>query len=582
MKSPCDEEVSPESQKHYKFIESTEECESPPECSEIVPHSSDTQGEEGEPSRDHSEYHHCQMDANESFILEQSKSTRRRLKYINDHPGNKNAVAKKSNRISDLPYRSRGRYDYHSCGCGDRGQDGAYHQQSYKPRQPYYRSVKFSLSGYVSDSFPLQKGSGVGTGGMTKKDPTLKQVWEPMDSRKKIHTINTTNSTTNNNDSNADLPDKADCGSNEHKQGENGGEFEDMNHREGCNLENQQRQDMCTGYNTSSGSPVNHRHDLDNCSSCPSEGDSSISSSSGPHHESSSSTSDSEDASQQSDGRDNSTCTSEKNDSIFPKELPKELGSQLPSKIDSPGKCGVLMSPPERENGTGLRVSQVTKDGENETKHVHMRNGVLPAHTQPVHGPAFYPSVGIGYHNQPVTNSWAGPTNGYPFSQPGHYSYPNHHLGYGIPMQYAAPVVHPFPTAHSFGLNQQAPVYKQYGARDNTTVNRPGLGPSGADPVGNRRVLPPQNSNLERRVVTPMSQVSMRPSSNLMNNNGEEKCQNEEPSHFSLFHFGGPMGCRDQLKLNDGKKGGLQCAREDSDVKEYNLFSSKGGSFSFF
>ena len=136
----------------------------------------------------------------------------------------------------------------------------------------------------------------------------------------------TTNGTTNNKDSNADLPDKADCGSNEHKQGEDGGEFEDTNHREGCNLEHQERQDMRTGYNTSSGSPVNHSHDLDNCSSCPSEGDSSISSSSGPHHESSSSTSDSEDASQQSDGRDNSTCTSEKNDSNFPKDLPNELG----------------------------------------------------------------------------------------------------------------------------------------------------------------------------------------------------------------------------------------------------------------
>lgn len=572
------------SQKHFKFIESTRESESPPECSEDMPHSTDAPREDGESSRDHSEYHQCQVDTNESFILEQSKSTRRRLKYNND-PGNRNAVAKKSNRSSDLPYRSRGRYEYHSCGCGDRGQDAAYHQQSYKLRQPYYRSAKFSNSGYTSDSFTVQKGSAVGTGGISKKDQILKQVWEPMDSRKKIHAAS--NITTDNKDSDADLPDKADCGSNEentcqkHKQGEDGEQFEDMNHREGCNLEHRKRQDACTGYNTSSGSPGNHSHDLDNCSSCPSEGDSSISSSSGPHNESSSSTSDSEDASQQSDGRDNSTCTNEKNDSIFPKDLPKELGSQSPLKKDGPHKCSVLMSPPERESGTGLRVSQVARDGENETKAVHMRNGLLPAHTQPVHGPAFYPSVGVGYHNQPVTNSWAGPTNGYPFSQPGHYSYPNHHMGYGITMQYAAPVVHPFPTtAHSFGLNQQTPVYKQYGARDNTIVSRPGLGPSGADLAGNRRVLPPQNSNLERRVVNPMPQVSMRPSSNLLKSN-EEKLQNEESSHFSLFHFGGPMGCRDQLKLNDGKNGGLKCAKEGSDVKEYNLFSSKG-SFSFF
>jgi hypothetical protein len=548
-----------------------------------MPCSTYTSREEGEFSRDHSEYHQCQLDTNDSFILEQSKSTRRRLKYSND-PGNRNAVVKKSNRSSDLPYRARGRYEYHSCGCGDRGQDGAYHQQSYKPRQPYHRSVKFSNSGYTSDSFAMQKGSVVGSGGISKKDQTVKQVWEPMDSRKKIHTTITNNNT--NKDSSADLCDKAHCDSNEentcqnHKQGVDRGQFEDMNHRESCNLEHRERQDVCTGYNTSSGSPINHSHDLDNCSSCPSEGDSSISSSSGPHNESSSSMSDSEDASQQSDGRDNSTSTNEKNDDIFPQDLPKELGSQLPLRKDSPHKCSVLMS--DTETAAGSQVSQVTRDCENESKTVHMRNGLLPAHTQPVHGPpAFYPSVGLRYHNQPVTNSWAGPMNVYPYPQPGHYLYPKHHLGYGITMQYSASVVHPFPpTAHSFGLNQQPPVYKQYRTRDNTTVSRPGLGPSGADPVGNGRVLLPQNSNTERQAVNTTPQVSMRPDGNLMRSNAE-KLKNEEPSQFSLFHFGGPMGCQDQLILNDGKNGGLQCAGEDGDVKEYNLFSSKG-SFSFF
>ncbi|KAJ4795698.1 Stress response protein nst1 [Rhynchospora pubera] len=585
-RSPCDEEVSPESEKHSQFLELAEESESPLECSEISPHFTEMPTrEEGEPSREHSEYHQCQVDANESFILEQSKSTRRRLKYSND-PGNRNPVTKKSNRSSDLPYRSRSRYEYHSCGCGDRGQDGTYHQQSYKPRQPYYRSVKFSNSGYTSDNFALQKVSGIGNGVTSKKDPTPKQVWEPMDSRKKIHTASTNSSTTSNKDFKVDVSDKTDCCSNEentcqkHKQGETERQFGDMNHREGSDLELQGRQDMCTGYNTSNGSPVNHSRDLDNCSSCPSEGDSSLSSSSGPHNESSSSTSDSEDASQQSDGRDISTCTSEKNASIFPKDMPKEVESEFPLTKDSPHTCGVLLSPPEKENGAGLQVNQVTNEGENETKPVHMRNGVLPVHTQPVHGAAYYPSVGLGYHNQPVPNSWAGPTNGYPFSQPGHYSYPSHHLGYGITMQYTAPVVHPFPTtAPSFGLNQQPPVYKQYGPRDNTMASHPGLGPSGVDPIGNMRVLPPQNPNLERRAVNPSSQVPMRPSSNLMKNNGE-KLQKEDTSHFSLFHFGGPMGCRDQLKLNDGKNGGHQCAREDNDVKEYNLFSSKG-SFTF-
>ncbi|KAJ3674085.1 hypothetical protein LUZ60_006077 [Juncus effusus] len=591
------EEAEPESESQLPDPEPefnsriSPETESPLKFAEIT--SCATETLEGESSGTHQ----CQDE--ESFILEQSKSTRRKLKYTcnSDNLGANKCTnqVKKTNRSSDLSYRSR--YEYSSCGCGD--QNTAYHQNTYKPRQPYYRSLKYgsnNTNGFASET--VQKSNTVGT---VKKDVSPKQVWEPMsDSRKKIASSPTPAVTTSeSNNSSTDF--KANGNSDEvsdtcqkHKEQQttnenhsdsciNSSKSENSNQNTGKADSKNSNNNNCNGSNGSltnnvcngsNGSLINN--DLDNCSSCLSEGDSSTTSiSSGPHNESSSSTSDSEDASQQS----------EKSETTFQKDPSKESDSQSsPQRVNSNPRP---LSAPQSQNGF------VPTNGAMPPVHA----GTVQVQTQPMqqHMPApYFPTVGLGFHNQPVpvqvqvqvqvpVTSWAGPTNGYTF---GHYNpYPNHHhLGFGVPaVRYTGPAVH-YSNPPSISLNHQQhnpnlPVYN----KQNITGSRFGL--FNSDPV-NRRVLLPENPNPVRRNHLNPVRTSDNNEGNLMKKeerNGDlHSCAKEEASHFSLFHFGGPMADRVQGKNEEERNGGVHCgAGKEGDVKEYNLFSSQG-SFSFF
>ncbi|OAY75653.1 hypothetical protein ACMD2_11295 [Ananas comosus] len=564
-------------------------------------------------------------DGNSSFIVEQSKSSRRKLRFrkesmqdqtsnwydkiIQDNEPELNARTSASSRsmsgmhklsrervlrnntrncntmkFSDKFHcsnsRMRDRYqDFHSCNCN--------HQGDYRIKaanttvcaldgqRPFYRTIKYSNNG----CYPPDKGSYVGSS--PNKIFHTKQVWEKC-SRK---STDVASETCAKNDQSEVVGNTKGCNGSEEEHSRNSENLDALNND--LVLEDnayQSRLVVVTKSDCYSKDGVEKEIDsftiksnfpLDNIS------DPSSTSSSSAQNNESSSTSDSEDASQQSDGRDTSACFS--------------IGfSKFPDETVERNSIDKGRSPPE----SSIKALHSSNNGRLGSDMSPTRQNMPPMRNQNVHMPIF-PSPHMGYYSKPAA-PWA--TNGLlPFAQPDHFAIPTP-VGYpGFSIHYNSLQ----PSAASPFGGTQYPVYhngskvtptlkEQYKYADSCGSQQV-VSPI-AEPIGSRR---PLESSFPKRQIPPRPH-SAEQSGGLGSASPESASElhSDSPS-FSLFHFGGPMaGLSAGLVLNplsskEEISGGLvsqspitkanSCSKEETNVEEYRLFSSRNGAtFSFF
>ncbi|XP_074571688.1 uncharacterized protein LOC141828209 [Curcuma longa] len=360
-------------------------------------------------------------------------------------------------------------------------------------------------------------------------------------------------------------------------------------------LKNDTEEDLSPAKITSS-DPVRSSSSSDNCFSCPSEGDSSTSSSSGQNAESSV-TSDSEDASQQSCGGDASIP----NNDFF-----QRLSDEFP---DNKGKANgddsfssfIAGCPSENclecdypvENSVAGSESYSGQPGYVTPPIKHMLPGANHSMNLPyVHSPAF------GYHTWNL-DPWQCACNGFmTYPQANHYLLPNH-LGY-----------RPWKDRHSDFTIHYGPVQpvalSVFDANKELlyqTTNRMNLG-TFKEQKGHDQSCGFQQSHSLIEPIGHRRSVSNRqvPSKPLSAEKGiGEHCAkpNSEHPSFSLFHYGGPVDANTagfngkSHPLKDETTGGIvsnlsttqgqACSKEEIEVEEYCLFSSRyDAKFSFF
>ncbi|XP_015697368.1 uncharacterized protein LOC102707710 isoform X2 [Oryza brachyantha] len=526
-------------------------------------------------------------DCNGTFMCEQSTSSRRKLRFrrdslqeqstgfwyedcqddqgaIGDIHWQSRERARNAGRGCNSAFgannRTRERYEYNACSCGQQ-EDYRYFSSTArssremkmsrktiveKPRLQYRRC-------YPLDSFIVSKGSRVGS--TSNKNVAPKQVWEPMDARKKaslgssndasetvdgadgsnqmVSSKDIVNSNQNHNlecevlaEACSDRAGEA-CRSKTDQPRENG-----ENNRDACNDEPLvvNKPDCCLAKDGQM--PTMTSSDS---SSCLSEGDrdSSMSSTTSlsAQNPESSSTSDSE-------------GSSERNNSS-PGNLPTKSGSRSLLEM-----CA----------GNGFREYQpqnIHPPDANQFGFVATPFQEQPLHHQKVHA-APYPSTLVGFHNHHMPVA----TNGYlPYHpQPGHF-YTNP-VGYGMAgnqcvdfsMQYSN--VHPY-AGPEFGFVPAQPVHKtpvSFNTMPPTALFR-----NGAPAVMNPVIVKPERQH----------QIALTPESKQVS---QASSKDDEAS-------GGSMASRTSTPAGQAQP----CSREETNIKEYNLFSARTGvKFSFF
>ncbi|KAI0524831.1 hypothetical protein KFK09_004219 [Dendrobium nobile] len=569
-------------------------------------------------------------ESNGSFLLKQSKSSRRKLPFkraslqdqspnwYDKHRSAFNNVTMKLKASSRClsggprPFRERvGRMD--SRNCVDvrfsekfRSSPGrTNHPGEYRLSDRYHistvkggREVKGANTANSVGNLPRQlphyskhnrgmlpKGKLV-TGTSGREPNHMRQIWEPMDARKKHNRINTESDLTSSNTAkihpSTSDKDEKDChSSNSLEFSRKAGEVDSLRFSEN-QMDHTNDSNNCQNGFSPSEKPLcfskevtdedhnqssiistfstnNNCHSImtssssDSCSSCPSEGDSSTSFSSTLNVETSS-TSDSEDVSQQSDQRDNSTCNEDpslKNQNI---SSDSKFGSRGDIKVDySHGVSSIFnVAPPSQ-----LQV-----------------HNQLPMPT--------FPSEILGYENQNAI-TWSGtPINGLiPFSQHNHYMLPTP-VGYGLTpnrssgfaMQYNTHTLQPI----FFNLEQNRSFHgvskdcRAYPANPNEHL-RTGNGCR-------------QEKVTELAEPKPKSSESKEHPLSEGNDNSTTK-SNESNKSFSLFHFGGPlvgvkMECVKEHTGNTLKPveslDNISCSMEETKIEEYSLFAAKNSS----
>ncbi|KAF0929704.1 hypothetical protein E2562_023051 [Oryza meyeriana var. granulata] len=559
-------------------------------------------------------------DCNASFMCEQSTSTRRKLRCrrdslqeqttsfwyedCQDDPGGVGDIHWQSrerarnagrgcNSLFSANNRTRERYEYNACSCGQQ-EDYRYFSSTARSSREMKMSRKAMVEKprlqyrrcYPLDSFIVSKGTRVGN--TPNKNAAPKQVWEPMDARKKA-SLGSSNGASETVDG-TDRSNQVGCSkdivnSNQTLGSEREALAEACSDRseEACksrtdqpceNGENNQaafndeplvvnKPDSCL---TKDGGQMANMTSSDS-SSCLSEGDrdSSMSSTTSlsAQNPESSSTSDSE-------------GSSERNNSS-PGNPPTKNGSRSLLEM-----CA----------GNGFREYQPQNNHPSDGSQFGF--GVTPfqehmLHHQKVHA-APYPSTLIGFHNHPMSV----PTNGYlPYPQPGHF-YPNS-VGYGVAgnqcvdfsMQYSN--VHPY-AGPEFGYVPAHPVHKtpvSFNAMSPTALFRNGA-PEAINPVivkpdrQHHHTLPPESKQVGQSGCSE-----------------DNKKSQDDSVPFSLFHFNLPISSpaqASQASSKDDVSGGSlasrsptpsaqaqPCSREETNIKEYNLFSARTGvEFSFF
>ncbi|CAN6324389.1 unnamed protein product [Urochloa humidicola] len=564
-------------------------------------------------SDERSNEHECNTtaDCDGSFSCEESISSRRNLRYRRDFPHEQDASywyedcqddsgdiqqhSRERIRNNTRGYstafsaNNRTRDRYNPCSCG--------HQEEYryfpntarpsrdmkmarktveKPRLQYRRC-------YPLDSFIVPKGGRVG--GTPTKNVGPKQVWEPMDARKKASLGNGNNAAGIADD--ADRSDKVECSKDiseceklekvceplaevcSERSEEACKSDTDQPCREGeksqsaCNDEPHvvDKTNSCLTKNT--GRTVNLTSS--DSSSCLSEGDrdssmSSMTSLSAQNAESSS-TSDSEESSD----RNNSS----------PGDPPAKSASR--SLLEMCAGNGFReyqpkgLHPPDG-NQFGFRVGP-------------FQDQMMPH--QKVHAPP-YSAPFMGFHNHPLPV----PTNGYlSYPQPGHfYPGPVAPVGYGVtgnqcvdfPMQYSNNI-HPY-SGPEFGFIPSVPVHKTPVSFHAVPVPPPPPLCRSGVPV----VMNPDRQQSHPLLPKLNQAVPVAENGCAEDNATKQKQKDDDSTPFSLFQFNLPIAPPALAASKEERCGGAlapprpppppiaraqPCSREETNIKEYNLFS---------
>ncbi|CAL4932587.1 unnamed protein product [Urochloa decumbens] len=564
-------------------------------------------------SDERSNEHECNTtaDCDGSFSCEESISSRRNLRYRRDFPQEQDASywyedcqddsgdiqqhSRERTRNNTRGYstafsaNNRTRDRYNPCSCG--------HQEEYryfpntarpsrdmkmtrktveKPRLQYRRC-------YPLDSFIVPKGGRVG--GTPTKNVGPKQVWEPMDARKKASLGNGNNTAGIADD--ADRSDKVECSKDISECeklekvcepladvcSERSDEVacksdtdqpcrEGEKSQSGCNDGPHvvDKPDSCLTKNT--GRTANLTSS--DSSSCLSEGDrdssmSSMTSLSAQNAESSSNDS------EESSDRNNSS----------PGDPPAKSASR--SLLEMCAGNGFReyqpkgFHPPDG-NQFGFRVAP-------------FQDQMLPH--QKVRAPP-YSTPFMGFHNHPLPV----PTNGYlSYPQPGHfYPGPVAPVGYGVtgnqcvdfPMQYSNNI-HPY-SGPEFGFLPSVPVHK-------TPVSFHAVPVPPLPPLCRSGV--PVVMNPERQQSHPLlpklnQAVPVAENGCAEDNTAKQKQKDDDSTPFSLFQFNLPIAPPAPAASKEEQCGGAlapprpppppiaraqPCSREETNIKEYNLFS---------
>ncbi|KAL6000888.1 hypothetical protein ACLOJK_006615, partial [Asimina triloba] len=498
----------------------------------------------------------------------------------------------------------------------------------------FYHGNKYSHSYCISDTcvpkgkpatgnFPPSRGDGTHT----------KKVWEPMDSRKRYPRCNsdpdvTVHSSTLKGDTEGSL-----CSGNEkgclrysdaaklfdecsselpgcHEDGGkklcNSSPGLQSAHENGFSLEpkspcskNSGNDEIETSSVINSTFPFNSASDQlmatsssDNCSSCLSEGDSSIGSS-GAQNVESSSTSDSEDASQQSECRDILTS----GESTF--------HDCLDAEADGKHKINRL-----KAFSSGTVADQLTRNAHNSDKSrifvdaSSEKQNNQTVHVDSMHLPGFPTHSSVTYYHQ-CTASWAAaPPNGLvAFPQHSRYLYPTP-VTYGVPSNPASPFCMQYGTVQPL----TSPLLSVGQIPSHQMANKASIANS-KDPTQNSKSGVQDSCSYADSVVN--DYFPERPFSNMQlpqkgaPHQGQDACGGNPlrlngSSSFSLFHFGGPVavgaGSNSQLAaskdevsgdfskpLTDPVQSTLSCTKKEISIEEYSLFSASNRSqFSFF
>ncbi|CAA6664698.1 unnamed protein product [Spirodela intermedia] len=544
-----------------------------------------------------SAYANSEVDARDdadSFILEQPKSSSRKLRFKSSPPETahrrphtmascddrekiSNGHALTSSRFMNGKHRqfsangskpnprdggskfsdklhSNGRVhdrcDFHSCACGHNGdyraKEGHYiptirsgrevkivnKTEAFEPVAPPHRIAKYGHGCFALDSFPSSAGSvPAGVGHLRRgKIHQMKQVWEPADPRKKC--------SRGHSDHDGSSQPAAEARS---EAAENGCE------KKAPTAVLQEPGDCCyfdVPMDSDKPEALGGSHQCQEAAKS--------------HYYSKDAAGDEEansDPLTASSSSDNcSSCLSEGGDSTTTSSSAHNAESSSISDSEDPAgqPLELRQDPPADANGLasgGCKASSFPREDPPVYGEFPRRRHLLPLHSPPqLHVPVF-PMPAVGFHTQSPAAAWAAPVPAnrlVPLPQPHQFMFP-HPLGYGLAAnpppdfcnalpQPAAPLLHPghfpsFKAVHSGPLNE------------------------------------PQQLT------------------------GGKEEPAKSPS-FSLFHFGGPMAMAPEVE-GPGEGGGgaaigpaerrseLDCSRTEAEV-EYSLFSSTNGvRFSF-
>ncbi|WVZ56124.1 hypothetical protein U9M48_006701 [Paspalum notatum var. saurae] len=489
---------------------------------------------------------------------------------------------KSCNAASTTNNRTRDRHAYNSCSCGNQEDYGVmdncflstaksgremkmFRKSGFeKPRAQYRRC-------YPLDSFAASKGTRIGS---TQKNAIPKQVWEPMDARKKTNLDNVACSV----DSfDALKPVDSDTGG--CKNLDKGCESQPLaseSSRGVCKSDQPCRSQAADGtltvnkQNRYPGDDEGSRHDeelmtnssgSDSSSSCMSEGDREISSSS-------------------------MTSSSAQNPESSSSESEESL-DRTNSTVGAPSSRTASRSLLEACAGKGFREYQpkATRRAHNERfgfSITPFQDQVL--HHQSMHVHPHSPAT-TGLHNR----SWAAETNGnFHYARPTHlYSSPlvfgipgNHFVDY--PVQYSS--INPY-MAPAFSHMPPEPIHK-------TTASFRAMPPSPPFQNGTQEIA--GRTQRDMNIQGHPSKLTIPSGRGLpedKNTSGpkylsEDKNKSQDvDASFSLFQFNLPIAAPVTSSSKDDKSReraattplvqAQLCSREQAGVKEYNLFSSK-------
>ncbi|WVZ57877.1 hypothetical protein U9M48_008212 [Paspalum notatum var. saurae] len=540
-------------------------------------------------------------DCDGPFLCEESKSSRRNLRFRRDFPqeqddsywyedchdesGDVQWQSRERIRNNTRGYssifnannRTRDRYN-NPCSCGHQ-EDYRYFSTAARPnretkisRKPASEKPRLQYRRcYPLDSFTGANGGRVG--GIPNKNSGPKQVWEPMDARKKASLGNGNNAT-----GVADDADRSGCSKDitECEKLEKVCEplaeeacksdtdqacrEEDEKNQSACNDDVMDRPNCCLIKDTAKTANLTSS----DSSSCLSEGDrdssmSSMTSLSAQNAESSSTTSDSEES---SDRNNNSP-------------------SDPPGKNTSRSLLEMC--------GNGFREYQPkglhSPDGNQFGFRAPFQDQML--HQQKVHAPP-YSSPFMGFHNHPLPV----PTNGYlQYPHPGHfYPAPVAPVGYGIsgnqcvdfPVQYNNNI-HPY-SSPEFGFLPSPPVHK-------TPVSFHAVPVPPPTPLCRSGVAVVMNQERQQSPALPkLNQAVLVPENCCAEDSATKQKQKDDSTPFSLFQFNLPIAPpapatskeeHGRATLASSRQVPIApaqpCSREETNIKEYNIFSGCNG-----